>query len=213
MLFPSMRMKRKDVEEVNDDFSDFSLSSPATKIRRLDAELAPIMEEEEREINQERAIVLFNPHQQLHAQSPSSSFSVSLSPDIMSGMKNQVLGLNAARRQSDPLLESDEEEEAQGRDKAEKGICMAMVPWTSSNSRYLGLQHPMNGSNDAGQLEAQGFTENEAAMEIDEENSNNNGGNDGSFQPYGFGLSQWQQQHCMLPQLPHNAITPITWLQ
>eukprot|EP00262_Sarcandra_glabra_P000563 TRINITY_DN1066_c0_g1_i1.p1 TRINITY_DN1066_c0_g1~~TRINITY_DN1066_c0_g1_i1.p1 ORF type:complete len:251 (-),score=62.44 TRINITY_DN1066_c0_g1_i1:223-975(-) len=45
--FPSMKMKRKDLEEVNDDFSDFSLSSPARKIRRLDAELPPIMEEEE----------------------------------------------------------------------------------------------------------------------------------------------------------------------
>lgn len=30
-----MKMKRKDIEEVNDDFSDFSLSSPARKIRRL----------------------------------------------------------------------------------------------------------------------------------------------------------------------------------
>ncbi|GMQ07489.1 hypothetical protein CsSME_00051653 [Camellia sinensis var. sinensis] len=40
-------MKRKDLEDVNDDFSDFSLSSPARKIRRLDAELPPIMEEEE----------------------------------------------------------------------------------------------------------------------------------------------------------------------
>lgn len=31
----SMKMKRKDLEEVNDEFSDFSLSSPARKIRRL----------------------------------------------------------------------------------------------------------------------------------------------------------------------------------
>ncbi|KAL7189929.1 hypothetical protein ACSBR1_039543 [Camellia fascicularis] len=43
----AMKMKRKDLEDVNDDFSDFSLSSPARKIRRLDAELPPIMEEEE----------------------------------------------------------------------------------------------------------------------------------------------------------------------
>ncbi|ERN12529.1 hypothetical protein AMTR_s00025p00194220 [Amborella trichopoda] len=38
-------MKRKELEEVYDDFSDFSLSSPGRKIRRLDAELPPIMEE------------------------------------------------------------------------------------------------------------------------------------------------------------------------
>lgn len=29
------RMKRKDLDQVNDDFSDFWLSSPAQKIRRL----------------------------------------------------------------------------------------------------------------------------------------------------------------------------------
>lgn len=33
--FLSVKMKRKDLEEVNDDFSEFSLSSPARKIRRL----------------------------------------------------------------------------------------------------------------------------------------------------------------------------------
>ncbi|XP_010929400.1 uncharacterized protein [Elaeis guineensis] len=45
--FLSGKMKRKDLEEVYDDFSEFSLSSPARKIRRLDAELPPIMEEED----------------------------------------------------------------------------------------------------------------------------------------------------------------------
>ncbi|MQL77718.1 hypothetical protein Taro_010142 [Colocasia esculenta] len=41
------KVKRKELEEVYDEFSEFSLSSPARKIRRLDAELPPIMEEEE----------------------------------------------------------------------------------------------------------------------------------------------------------------------
>ncbi|KAF7849273.1 hypothetical protein BT93_L1022 [Corymbia citriodora subsp. variegata] len=44
------KMKRKDLDQVSDDFSDFSLSSPARKIRRLDAELPPIMEDDEPEI-------------------------------------------------------------------------------------------------------------------------------------------------------------------
>lgn len=30
-----LKMKRKDIDEVNDEFCDFSLSSPARKIRRL----------------------------------------------------------------------------------------------------------------------------------------------------------------------------------
>lgn len=33
--FLPMKLKRKDLDQVNDDFSDFSLSSPARKIRRL----------------------------------------------------------------------------------------------------------------------------------------------------------------------------------
>ncbi|KAJ0985193.1 hypothetical protein J5N97_003549 [Dioscorea zingiberensis] len=45
--FLSGKMKRKDVDEVSDEFSEFSLSSPARKIRRLDADLPPIMEEDE----------------------------------------------------------------------------------------------------------------------------------------------------------------------
>ncbi|XP_009621493.1 uncharacterized protein [Nicotiana tomentosiformis] len=55
----TLKMKRKDFEYVYDDFNDFSLSSPATKIRRLckrfylyfasDAELQRIVEEAEEE--------------------------------------------------------------------------------------------------------------------------------------------------------------------
>lgn len=30
-----LKMKRKDLEQVSDEFSDFSLSAPARKIRRL----------------------------------------------------------------------------------------------------------------------------------------------------------------------------------
>ncbi|KAK6126634.1 hypothetical protein DH2020_039620 [Rehmannia glutinosa] len=59
----SLKLKRKDLEDVNDDFSDFSLSSPARKIRRLDAELPPIIEEEECETP-----IAFE-HTMLHEQS------------------------------------------------------------------------------------------------------------------------------------------------
>ncbi|OAY71371.1 uncharacterized protein LOC109726020 [Ananas comosus] len=45
--FMEGKMKRKDLEEVFDEFSEFSLSSPARKIRRLDAELPPIIEGED----------------------------------------------------------------------------------------------------------------------------------------------------------------------
>ncbi|RRT49146.1 hypothetical protein BHE74_00047398 [Ensete ventricosum] len=45
--FLTGRAKRKESEEVYDDFSYFSLSSPATKIRRLDADILPMIEENE----------------------------------------------------------------------------------------------------------------------------------------------------------------------
>jgi len=89
----SGKLKRKDIDQVNDDFSDFSLSSPATKIRRLDAELPPIIEEEEPFVeNHEKAIVLFNPflHPNLHnhLRSP-STLSLSLNSDLISGFKSK----------------------------------------------------------------------------------------------------------------------------
>lgn len=75
------KMKRKDLDQVSDDFSDFSLSSPARKIRRLDAELPPIMEDDEPEIampylqNRSSGPVI----EELPAESASSSASASAS--------------------------------------------------------------------------------------------------------------------------------------
>ena len=85
------KLKRKDIDLVNDDFSDFSLSSPATKIRRLDAELPPIIEEEEPFVeNHEKAIVVFNPLPHHQLRSP-STLSFSLNPDLISGFKSKPL--------------------------------------------------------------------------------------------------------------------------
>ncbi|KAL0344937.1 UNVERIFIED_CONTAM: hypothetical protein Sradi_4325000 [Sesamum radiatum] len=116
-----LKLKRKELEDVNDDFSDFSLSSPARKIRRLDAELPPIIEEEECEIpiehslpqeqgfgsnsagglkieelppepsNEERAIVLFKPTNASPLLQSPSNFTVSVNPHLISGFKNQLL--------------------------------------------------------------------------------------------------------------------------
>lgn len=57
----------------------------------------------------------------------------------------------------------------------------------------------------------------EATMEIEEDNNLNN-----SQQGYGYGgmdgangIHQWhhQQQHCMIPQLPQQTSSPITWFR
>jgi hypothetical protein len=67
----------------------------------------------------------------------------------------------------------------------------------------------------------------EAAMDIEEDNNDQNySGSVGlgqaqGNQAFGFGgirvgsdgLPQWQQQHCLVPQIPQNPNpTPVTWL-
>ncbi|PWA34176.1 hypothetical protein CTI12_AA621570 [Artemisia annua] len=105
------KLKRKDLHDHRDDFSDYLASSPATKIRRLDAELPPIIEEEEmsnaacadgfvEEIvrgsnvtidelpeNDERAIVLYDPANNV----PRSPFTVSVNSDFLSGFKSKFV--------------------------------------------------------------------------------------------------------------------------
>lgn len=215
-----MTKKRKEVgqlDQVNDDFSDFSLSSPARKIRRLDTQLPPIMEEEEVEFdsaqiqmncngpvieeleNQERAIVPFNPVNNPLFHNP-SNVSVSLSPDLISGFKEQFL------RSSYYGMKCDEDED-------NKIQCKAVVPWVPS-------QLQPTPSMEVSQAEAGGeFMEDEemgtAAMEIEESSTSPAQGTSNGYGGgmWNEGFPQWQQQHCMIPQLPQNTSTPITWLQ
>lgn len=146
--------KRKAVDQVNHDFSDFSLSSPATKIRRLDyAELAPILEEDEHQLedelhmppspciilqqegtgeveNEERAIVLFNPNNTIIQHSPST---FSLSPHILSRLKgnrdlwsnhDNLLNNSSAQQGGDTTVEEEDDTSNQ---------CLAVVPWVHSH--------------------------------------------------------------------------------
>ncbi|EOY32080.1 hypothetical protein QUC31_019553 [Theobroma cacao] len=198
------KLKRKDIDQVNDDFSDFSLSSPATKIRRLDAELPPIIEEEESFTeNQDKAIVLFNPL----LRSP-SALSLSLNSDLISGFKNQFL--RASHMKSADFGETKTEQSS----KATEG-CLAVVPW-------IPCQIPAVESRD-GQLE---LPESMEADEMDIENNiiNNNGNSNNARMEqelaYEYGglkpsetLHHWPQQHCMIHQPPQNPFTPVTWSQ
>ncbi|MCL7042460.1 hypothetical protein MKW94_030165 [Papaver nudicaule] len=237
----SMKMKRKDLEEVSDEFSDFSLSSPARKIRRLDAELPPIIEEpidyeqmmpeeEQRRVipvveedgviilpcseNEERAIVLYKP-----MNSPSlnslSSFEVTVNSDLIPSIKDRH-GLWSGHRGC--LLKNLEDEEERKRNETAggKGECLAVVPWVAS-------QFPSPVEND---LATTGLTTNDPMeAEVDMENAdmdiemdNDVGVVQGQEQPIamgaGVGFQPWsqQQQHCMTPpQLPQNNSTPIMW--
>lgn len=123
-----------------------------------------------------------------------------------------------------------EDEEAFASEKARNNNSMAVVPWVPSQAQPGSVQAMMDSSNVArteGVVELMEDEEmGEATMDIEVENNNYSdsvglGQGQGS-QPFGFGgiragndgLPQWQQQHCMIPQIPQNANpTPITWLR
>ncbi|GLU10533.1 hypothetical protein SLE2022_273270 [Rubroshorea leprosula] len=201
--------KRKDIDLVNDDFSDFSLSSPATKIRRLDAELPPIIEEEEfpeapvtEELpaaTTEKAVVLFKPVNN-HVLHSHSNISVSVDSEIISGFKKQFL-------QSASMSEVND---------MSTNKCRAVVPWVPSVVPYVAGE-------DVSPPEAPELMEADemgvASMDIEENDCVRNNCVSMEQEPgHGNGVlkasesfHQWPQQHCMIPQLPQNTFTPITW--
>ncbi|KAE9614030.1 hypothetical protein Lal_00016610 [Lupinus albus] len=203
-------MKRKDVlDKVRDDFSEFSLSSPPTKIRRLDVELCPIPEIEEEKMesdeipNEERALVVFNPL--------SSPFSFTVQSHLLSPINN-----NWSKQYDsdcDRLIRSQEEEK--------KKQCLALVPWVSSSS-YNSHDDSNNTNSEEGDEEI-----GDMDMDIEQQDmdsiANINSSSTSTIHPLSLhhgvsgitpeGFHQWQQQqqHCFLPQFPQNTSTPITW--
>ncbi|CDP20191.1 unnamed protein product [Coffea canephora] len=233
-----LKMKRKDLDQVNEEFSDFSLTSPARKIRRLDAELAPITEEEP-EIplvferpenegsfgggngrvggggvvieelpngveNEERAIVVFNPVNSPLLQSP-SNYSISVSPPLISGLKNQLPWSNYSSQWR--ALES--EDRTDDNKSGRQNECLAVVPWVPPPHLYS-----TSGDEAVPQIDVSDMMEADDAevstMDVEDNTV-------GSEQKVGMnvneGLRQWQQQHCMIPQPPQNISTPIVWFQ
>ncbi|XP_062115320.1 uncharacterized protein LOC133829608 [Humulus lupulus] len=239
------KMKRKEADDLTNDFSDFSLSSPATKIRRLDAELPPIMEEEEPDIpfpssmagapgsgrgrgsggpvireldDDEKAIVLFKPfNSSLFHNSPSSTLSLSVDSNFISGFKDQ-------------LIRATNQKSSMGNDGIGVGNeCQAIVPWAPPYQ----LMPPVSfGAEDSCQepvhfqelmeAEEELEEEDEDSMEVEEDTNLNTPkvGLVSEAEAYsgirggaGEGIHQWHQQHCMLPQPPHNISTPVTWFQ
>lgn len=95
--------------------------------------------------------------------------------------------------------------------------CLAVVPWFPS-------QLPLAQATYALPLkeEAEGMA---VAMDIEEDNIDNSQnanieqGHPSVHDVYGGiaveneDLNHWQQQHCLIPQLPQNTSTPITWFR
>ncbi|KAK9269785.1 hypothetical protein L1049_001563 [Liquidambar formosana] len=231
-----MRKKRKDLDEVNDDFSDFSLSSPARKIRRLDAELPPIMEEEETEIpvvfeqswpeirltgsvEQVGAPMIeelsFDPVNEeraivlfkpMDAPLLHSPSNFSISSDIISGFKNHLWS-----SQSSHIKPAEDEAAMCENNTLATNECLAVVPWVPSQvppaPRVEVAQAEIPELMEADEMGETTMEIEDNVVSIEQGQANEFGGMSGSE-----GLHQWHQQHCMTPpQLPQNTSTPIVW--
>ncbi|ESW32222.1 hypothetical protein PHAVU_002G303500 [Phaseolus vulgaris] len=195
-------LKRKG--EVNDDFP---LCSPATKIRRLDAELPPIVEEDEPlpspspSPNDERALVLFKPV----AHSP-STFSFTVDSDLINGITNNQYLVS---KLGDGFVTG-----LQSRDKVNDEL--ALVPWVPSPSYQSSSVHDIDDSNTE-LMEADEMEEGVGSMMMDIEQEGDTGIDPKTFTSNihypttHSGITEGFQQHCLFPHLPHNTSTPITW--
>ncbi|CAI0387236.1 unnamed protein product [Linum tenue] len=231
--------KRKgiDLDFARDDFSDFSLSAPALKIRRLATEsLPPIMEEEDAEIapamyeadspmvsmedtvpplppsaemeNLERALVVYKPANVHRPYYSPSSLSVALNSGALSGFtRDQFL------RSETILVEDDEAGAGESyKTSANGGGCMAVVPWVGSSQHSFGNQMRELHAEAPESMEAD--ETGVASMDVEESNGHGSMEQGRHFGSIGGddGLRQWQQ-HCFIPELPPNNLTPVTWLR
>lgn len=233
VYFP-LKMKRKDLDDVNDKFSDFSLRACARKIRRLDAGLPPIVEEDEFEISmmfkqsgprkqsnlggfeieespsedEKKVIVLFKPMESPLLNSP-SNFSVSVDPHFNLGIKNQANQVTCSSQSNFWRLDNENAESNYTHWCSHKRR-LAVVPWMPSTlpSTHRDDLPSQNESSDMMDTEeTEGATiDVEDNMAVDQMNATEAGAARQSH--------QWRQQYCKIPQFPHLSTTlaPITEL-
>ncbi|PKU72297.1 uncharacterized protein LOC110106302 [Dendrobium catenatum] len=217
--FVTGKMKRKGVDEVFDDFSDLSFSAPALKIRRLDAELPPIMEERDpigRSVLEpqllkgdmgdavpDMASVMkeevfpptVNEERALVLYKPlHSNFvpSLTMDPELISGLKDPSFWPGYQN-----LVEEDFVEEQQSSSINR----LALIPWVPSNHSASRLEVSSSENGTVEEVMEEGADG--ESMEID--------GGHGHLVEAGFGsgsFRQWQQ-HCMIPEHTHFTSTPI----
>lgn len=213
------KMKRKGLDEVYDDFSDLSLCAPATKIRRLDAELPPIMEERGSIGGSVLGHQLFkgdmddalpdvasvmkkavlpptvNEERALVLYKPVHSHfgpSLKMDPELISGLKNPAFWPGYQN-----LVEEDFLEDQQ----SSSNSCLAVIPWVPSqfSAPMLEVSTSESGTN----TEVMEVGANGESMEID--------GDHGQLVDTGVGsgsFNQWQQ-HCMIPEHSHITSAPV----
>ncbi|XP_057537023.1 uncharacterized protein LOC130814819 [Amaranthus tricolor] len=159
--YASIKIKRKDLDEVNDDFSDFSLSAPARKIRRLDAESPHIIAEQEADFevgyehrlpestmfngseNRSKSVVIEElpsvPEDEKKAivlfkpmnNNPFSQRNLSVDANFISNFINE--GYWGNKLNFSRLVDEDESLE-NGNDNDKENACKAVIPWVPSQT-------------------------------------------------------------------------------
>ncbi|MCD9642972.1 hypothetical protein HAX54_030070 [Datura stramonium] len=233
-----LKMKRKDLEDVYDEFSDFSLSSPARKIRRLDAELPPIVEEvEEPEIPiafeqaatypsigtnavnrglviEELPSVPENEERAIVLFKPMNTPPVH-SPSNFS-VKVDPQFINGFKSQvfwenrANALKPADNEATEQ-EDSSSAKECLAVVPWVPSQLPSAEEAEVLGQPDISDMMDAEDIEG--VAMDVEDSSVNAESRTAVEVGEVGVneGLHHWQQQHCMTTQLPQNTSTPIVW--
>ncbi|XP_055810817.1 uncharacterized protein LOC129880687 [Solanum dulcamara] len=229
----SLKMKRKDLEDVNDEFSDFSLSLPARKMRRLDADLPPIIEEvEEPEIPIDfeqaatyqsfgsnavnRGLVIEElPSVPENEERAIVLFKPMNTPHVHSpsnfSVKMYPQFINGFKSQvfwdnrANAFRLADNEGTPQ-EDSSSAQECLAVVPWVPSQLPCAEEAGVLVQPDISDMMDA----EDTEGVAMDVEDSSVNAG----AVSVNEGLHHWQQQHCMMTtQLPPNTSTPIPWYQ
>lgn len=226
------------MEDVYDEFSDFSLSSPARKIRRLDAELPPIIEEvEEPEIPiafeqaatypsfginavnrglviEELPSVPENEERAIVLFKPMNTPPVH-SPSNLS-VKVDPQFINGFKSQvfwenrANAFRPADNEI-TQQEDSSSAKQCLAVVPWVPSQLPSAEVAEVLGQPDISDMMDAEDIDG--VAMDVEDSSVNAEPRTAVGVGAVSVneGLHHWQQQHCMTTQLPQNTSTPIVW--
>ncbi|KAL2932557.1 Bifunctional polymyxin resistance protein ArnA [Bienertia sinuspersici] len=235
------KLKRKDLEEVNDDFSDFSLSSPARKIRRLDAELPPIIEEEEADLHLGHDQAMLESTFSNGSAGRAKSVVIEELPSVPENNEKAIVLFNPVNNalvhsegnfSVDPKLincfknqafwntyinpgRSKEDEAMENEYNSDENKCKAVIPWVPSQTINSVPVIPVSQPEVSESMDAEEMEG--AMMEVEDLDAGNVGieqmNGNSSFSRLNEGLQlQWQQQHhCMIPQPLQNTATPIVW--
>ncbi|CAN1164099.1 hypothetical protein LINPERHAP2_LOCUS25389 [Linum perenne] len=230
-------MKRKEFPEIEDDFSSPSLYSPSTKSRKLDSELLRSLEEGHR-VNVEDATMgeESEPHHNVvggvfrwDTFPTGAKMPVDDNPDEKAIVLYQPLPRSLSSPQHTIVLDynlvpwlkdyiywpgsSTEAKSVYSKLAADKSIRgsndnLAVVPWVAPQ--------PPNFSVSSGQVrDSSGPVEAEECemMDMDESDCNHNSLTDKEVGGMAMEkeLQQWQQQHCIIPQVIENISTPVYW--